>query len=55
MASGSAVQMNRDRLQAGAVGGRDFDGHPFAHGPDMVCRLRDEYLIPYFPFDLGRG
>jgi hypothetical protein len=32
----AAVAVGHDRLEAGAVGGRDLDGDPLAHGPRMA-------------------
>ena len=36
-----AVAIGRDRLQAGAVGGRDLDGGSFAHPAEVVSRRPD--------------
>src|SRR4051812_43710279 len=41
----TAVAVGRDRLQAGAVGGRDLDGDPLAHpGEPAVADRRREVL-----------
>jgi hypothetical protein len=40
----AAVPIGRDRLQAGAVGGRDLDGDPLAHAASMPRRPRGGYL-----------
>jgi hypothetical protein len=35
------VAIGHDRLQAGAVGGRNFDGDPVAHPTKMGCPKRE--------------